>query len=349
MSALHAVEAAWRRFRGGRGGEILRRALALRDSYLESIGLARLPAEVALPGAVPWNLLALEEANARGEATGDTLSAGGTTMANSCAVWAAYRESKTIYQIDAYLADALARTAWPDTVPPAALRLASRCPVLTLPWSGQTVHVAATYDLLTQAEASGRLELRLSLLSGEQWSTVSILHLVGDDLAACVRDASHVTDELIEARQLPAEDRLPAGAGFEVWHSDLPGLVLTLLLYLGGDPDLVRQLHPGARPDREQRLRRRDPDRWRDLHDPAVWRVGATYRAAIERWEIEHARERGEPTGRTVRPHIRRAHAHLYWTGPGRGAPRVHFLLPIEVHGARPSDERPGPTTTTVR
>jgi hypothetical protein len=56
---------------------------------------------------------------------------------------------------------------------------------------------------------------------------------------------------------------------------------------------------------------------------------------AIEHWEIEHRRDEGVTTGRTVRPHMRRAHPHLYWTGEGRTQPRVRFLLPVSVHGGK--------------
>lgn len=38
-------------------------------------------------------------------------------------------------------------------------------------------------------------------------------------------------------------------------------------------------------------------------------------------------------TGGTKRPHIRRLHHHLYWTGPGRTIPLVHLLWPIPVRG----------------
>jgi hypothetical protein len=68
------VEAAWARFRNGPGGELLRLSLSLRRSYLAALGLPRLPPEVALPGAIPWNILAQREVDARGEGSGDTLS-----------------------------------------------------------------------------------------------------------------------------------------------------------------------------------------------------------------------------------------------------------------------------------
>ena len=117
------ITSAWARFRNRPAGD-LRQALALRDEYLASINLPRLPAEVILPGAVPWNLLALAEARARGEEIGDTLSTEGNPLAASVACWAAYREAKTIYHVDPALAECLAHTPWPEHVPAEALRLA---------------------------------------------------------------------------------------------------------------------------------------------------------------------------------------------------------------------------------
>lgn len=343
------VEAAWGRFRHGPGGELLRLSLSLRSRYLAAIGVPRLPPEVILPGAIPWNLLAQREATARGEERGDTLSREGMLLAQSVACWAAYREAKTLYRIEPVLAETLARTPWPDQVPTQALRLPGRCPVLLLPWQGEPVAIAAYYDFLTSREHLGGLELRLVLLAGCSWWPVTILHLVGDDLAACLHDAIRVTQELIETRQVALACPIGAEELHAVTHSDLAALALTVLLYLAGEPDLVRQVHPGAKPTREARMQRRDPDRWKDLHAPALFAVGTAYRAAVERWEIEQQRDRGEATGRSVRPHIRRAHAHLYWTGTGRQVPRVRFLLPIPVKGAPLPEEAAQPTERSVR
>ena len=64
---MQDLEQAWARFRNTAGGDLLRQALDLRRMYLESIGRRDLPPQVTLPGAVPWNLLALWEARRRGE------------------------------------------------------------------------------------------------------------------------------------------------------------------------------------------------------------------------------------------------------------------------------------------
>lgn len=64
-----------------------------------------------------------------------------------------------------------------------------------------------------------------------------------------------------------------------------------------------------------------------------AWRIGAAL-AAAERREREPPARAGTPTGRSPKPHLRRAHWHLYWTGPGRAEPRVKWLPPIPVNVA---------------
>jgi hypothetical protein len=64
---------------------------------------------------------------------------------------------------------------------------------------------------------------------------------------------------------------------------------------------------------------------------------------------IEHRNDPALATGKTVRPHMRRAHSHLYWTGNGREIPRVRFLLPISVTGGKLIEEPERPIETKVR
>ena len=77
---LHPIQQAWRRFRGSERGELLKRSLAMRQSYLDFIGLKRAPNEIVLPGAVAWNLVAVDEARARGERTGEWISVEGSLI-----------------------------------------------------------------------------------------------------------------------------------------------------------------------------------------------------------------------------------------------------------------------------
>lgn len=48
---------------------------------------------------------------------------------------------------------------------------------------------------------------------------------------------------------------------------------------------------------------------------PKIWDVGVRMGATLRRYNKEQS-DYYEATGRTVRPHIRRAHWHGYWTGP---------------------------------
>ena len=41
----------------------------------------------------------------------------------------------------------------------------------------------------------------------------------------------------------------------------------------------------------------------------------------------------GGGTHASPRPHMRRAHWHLYWTGTGRAVPRVKWIAPVFVRG----------------
>jgi hypothetical protein len=170
--------------------------------YLDCVGLKACPAEVALP----WNLVAAQEARARGERSGSSISNRDSILVNTVHVWAGYRQAKTIYEIEPRLAQCLARSPWPAETPTAALRLPSLCPVLAIPCEdGRINHVAASYDLPTGGEASGALALRLSLLTvdGDRWVPISLLHLARSTLSECVEGP----------RRRPGHTARPIGQG----------------------------------------------------------------------------------------------------------------------------------------
>jgi hypothetical protein len=336
---VHPIEAAWRKFRNSDDCVWLTRSLKDRQSYLDFIELKRCPPEVALPAALVWNLIALAEARARGERIGKYVSDRGSMLANTIHTWAAYRQSKTIYEIDPALAECLARSPWPAATPTEALRLPSLCPVFCIPFDGRINYLAATYDLLTGAEASGAFEARISILTadGSRWLPIALLHLARATLTECINAAA------VEARTHGGPSQIA-----NLWRNDLSGLALTILLYITGDPDLVRIVHPGAKP-LKAKIARSDPERFRDLAEPTIHATGKAFARAIEYWEIEHRGDEGLVTGKTVRPHMRRAHSHLYWTGEGRKQPRVRFLLPISVRGGRIVEEPEQPQVSPVR
>ncbi|MBZ0170288.1 MAG: hypothetical protein K8F29_12710 [Kofleriaceae bacterium] len=334
-SSLSVSELAWRKVRH----EItptLQDAMRQLPNYLSHLNLSRLPPQVVCPGSLLLNWLAVTRP---GLSDLEQIA-----MAEDLLVWAAYRDAKTVWRIEPCLLDALSDCPWPDETPMTAIRLPSRCPVLE--WQGPEgpIVVSACYDLLTGQEGTGKLELRLQWLHEQRWLPLAILYNDAPTLSAALEQAQAVAlDAARQVQGAPLDIEAP-------FRSDLARMALILLLYLSGEPDMVKTVHPGAKPHRDVRMRRKDPERWADIREPTVWDVGVEYRKALERWEIEQTREIAtHASDRSVRPHMRRAHAHLYWTGPGRTEPRVRFVLPIAVKGKQVEEEAATPIIQSIR
>lgn len=282
-------------------------------------------------------------------------------LANTIHVWAGYRECKLVYQVEASLADCLGQTPWPDDAPVEVLHLPARCVILKLPWQGKPTYVAALYDLsipdpsIPSARA-GILNVRLNRFVPCGLTTVSdpplVKELKGYWVPLCILSLGAGTF----GAAVQANSAAPIYGGVHIvlaqgnfGQNPLSALALTILLYLAGEPDVVRIVHPGEKPLVKLAVQKCDPERYKDLIEPVIHAVGKSFTHAIERWEIEHPRESGDPTGRTVRPHTRRAHTHLYWTGEGRRTPRVRFLLPISVRGGKLIEEPETPRVSAIR
>lgn len=65
-----------------------------------------------------------------------------------------------------------------------------------------------------------------------------------------------------------------------------------------------------------------------------------TYIGAAIRTARAESRANGVPSGSSTqkRPHVRRAHWHLYWTGEGRATPSVKWIMPVFVHSEQNAD-----------
>ena len=84
---------------------------------------------------------------------------------------------------------------------------------------------------------------------------------------------------------------------------------------------VVQTKKPGAKPKRVK---------------ANTYEIGYVFAQSFERQMAanEYARKSegtGTGTGRTVRPHIRRANWHHYWTGPGRKSLEVRWIQPTLV------------------
>lgn len=182
-------------------------------------------------------------------------------------------------------------------------------------------------------------------------STLGILHLDQPTLNASLDAAwqqieANIATLASHARQFQgpsAADLDQVRASSQEWLR----VALLALLYLTGSDDVVAQVHPGAKVKTSPNPTK--ARRYQDLSDESVYRVGDQYARAIEHWEREDPAAAGVGSdGRSVRPHIRAAHAHLYWTGPGRTVPVVRFLPPVPVKGG-PAAFPDNPTVTPVR
>lgn len=116
-------------------------------------------------------------------------------------------------------------------------------------------------------------------------------------------------------------------------------LAINALLYIQSEEDIVRVVHPGQRPPKASTNPEKNK-RFKDIAPAEIFEVGQRYAATIERWEKESAElAHGNATGKSVRPHMRSAHPHLYRIGPGRKDYRVRFLAPISVKGGASPEE----------
>lgn len=105
---------------------------------------------------------------------------------------------------------------------------------------------------------------------------------------------------------------------------------MNLILYLcSQEPDIRRR-------DPIPRLRgvRKDVAAYSDKIDVGTY-IGATIRkAAALSKEQTHSAVSDDREYRSPRPHMRKAHWHLYWTGQGRTVARMKWVMPIFVKGS---------------
>ena len=106
------------------------------------------------------------------------------------------------------------------------------------------------------------------------------------------------------------------------------------------EPDVRHRGDPERRPERRRPQRSDGGPNWWEVG----YRIGTALRGRPVPETAAEAREDG--SGRPPAPHIRRAHYRLYWTGRGRGEPRIRWLHPILV-GDREGHELP-PTIRRV-
>lgn len=119
----------------------------------------------------------------------------------------------------------------------------------------------------------------------------------------------------------------------EKLSESLYGLV-SLILYLCSDePEIDNAREPGTHPQRPQPKKTKQGWRLFPADKPRVWQVGQSLGENLRQIHLDaESGERG-----TVKPHLRRAHWHGFWSGSRDGEQTFHYhwLPPIFVAGKK--------------
>lgn len=289
------------------------------------VDLPKWPAWCFLPMA-GWLAIASEGAPMGSPAL--LTAAGDAAKLAAIGIW---RYSQGIYRLDPDAAEALAGTLLVGEMPTdVLLRLPEWCVYIETPgreWMGSEMHgfwAHLEWDVVTD----GRRELRL-LLDTEDALTPLVLHLGPWTVTEAVdRFAGEARRQAGIARMaMPAAQE----GGIEAMSAAIQPL-LALVLYLCSDePEIDDREHPGERPGRPKPTRTKKGWRLFPPKKPRIWTVGSGIGQALR------SATGGDATGRTVRPHLRRAHWHGFWTGPRDGERRFSYkwLPPTVVAGGR--------------
>lgn len=272
-------------------------------------------------------------------------------FAEQLQAWSAYGRYRQLYVIDDALAAALAEATWPEALDVSSLFLPVPGAALSLrlPGAAPRSHFVGFYDLLP-VEGGQQRELRFAQVHED--GTVApcgFVRLEPGSLAESLTVQEHETREYIERRRMHVGvDAVGAELERGVvrldeamrWRGQLLRQLLNVLLYIHGNRDVVARVHPGKRPERERSSRARSRRRSEMKEATAIFDVGREFASTLRHWEDEEqdAREDGAFAEHGVRPHVRRAHLHLYWTGRGREVPRFQLVRPTLVRGGGMGD-----------
>lgn len=293
----------------------------------------------ALPDWPDWCFLPLAAAIAIITRGGAVVPQDGLDPARLAAL-AAWRVTQGIYRFDPDVYSALIDTPLSGDIPHEVLyRLPEWCVYVETP--GMMFDMRPVHGFFAHLEAHFeqdrmfRTELRL-LLDTDELIPV-ILHLGPWSLVESI-------ERMLEEARRMAAARGDITLQHSMFGSDLASALaecvtpmVSLIMYLCS---INAELSGEPRPSRPAPKKTRRGTRYFPPEHARVWevgiRIGAAIRAARARPpEEEHAEKTIEGGGarQGVRPHIRRAHWHGYWTGPRSGKRRftLKWLPPIPV------------------
>lgn len=231
---------------------------------------------------------------------------------------AAWRPTQGIYRYDSALLDALWSTPLDGQIPVEHLRhLPEWCVYVELP--GRRVlgdEIVGAWAHIEVDAGDRREELRLVLLGADGVALPIPLHLRGGTIERAI---GLMLDEGSANLALHAAGPVPAlpDRSREIAREIAP--VISTLLYLCTTEAEVRDARGTDRRPTIPSVRRdkRGRPRVYGAQDATTWETGYRLGAALRR--AQEAAERsteGEEAGRTVTPHVRRAHWHTVLSGP---------------------------------
>ena len=252
-----------------------------------------------------------------------------------------WRYSQSIYRLDPDLMAALVDTPVSGSIPSDVLfRLPEWCVYVETPgwtWEGEALY--GFWVHLESDDNSGRAELRF-LLDCESILIGLPLHIGPWTIIEAVdRMASEAKNNLqkisvSETFSSHAETALGPDAIQAIGEQINP--LVSLVLYLcSEEPELDGLKKPSAPLTRP--ALKKTKQGWK-LFPPEKITIRTVGVAIGE--QLRNAGT-GDPTGKTVRTHLRRGHWHGYWTGPRTGERKFvyHWISPLVVRGSQDREE----------
>jgi len=250
----------------------------------------------------------------------------------------AWRYTQGIYRFDPDIYAALIDTPIGTELPlDVVLRLPEWCLYVETPgfqagasvYDGFFAHLE--YDVNT-----GRTELRVILVN-EDILLPQVIHIGNWSIIGSI---SRMYAEA--SKQYDAHPNITISdenyQRYEINMADLQLMwvkVLSLLVYLcSEEPEIDNERIPLSRPHIPAETRIKGGIKLFPPDKPIIWGVGKKTGETLRKMQAEY--EEAGRTGRTVRPHIRRAHWHGYWRGERKSENRTFiykWLPPIIVIG----------------
>lgn len=282
------------------------------------------------------------------------------------ALWTMWEHRRVVYAVHPQLSDQLSTVNW-DRVPASVIDRMPRSLPLTVFTEPVTVAGPNNNDIVVVGfllsgvddnnhryctlHDPGRTSLEWTLFfdSADEVAVASLK--IPNTASLSVDSVIDRTTTSVRAVDLVDHDRVLYEADLRETLAPALRLAVATTVYLcSREPDTVTS----TRRIRRQGLDATTSTRRRDKSATVIetgWRLGPSPNGPRRRNNDSTPPRQGPavPTGRTVRPHTREAHPHIYRVGPGRRDYVVHLLPEIDVNAHLRDPEHPVTTVYPLR